>query len=206
MTGKRRTERGAGQEFLRTRARKHPHFVHAVLADTKCACTNLGRPVKDASRLRLAREAVRLLVVSDAFIGLVLYRGKARLQALGVPLLPHILHRLAIVSADVSIGTPVLVEPGIYLPHGQVVIDGLVTIGSGTTIRPWVTIGLLEGVFEGPKIAKNVRIGTGAKLLGPIAVGARALVGANAVVMCDVPAGATAVGVPARVVEVTPPT
>jgi serine O-acetyltransferase len=129
----------------------------------------------------------------------VLYRAKARLQALGIPLLPYVAHRLAIASAGVSIGNPVLVEAGIYLPHGQVVIDGMVNIGRGAAIRPWVTIGLMEGNLQGPMIGRNVRIGTGAKILGPVTLGDGAAIGANAVVMIDVPDGATAVGVPARV-------
>lgn len=178
----------------------HPHFGKAVIADTKFACASLSRPITDPTPLRLVYEALRLAVVSDAFIGLVLYRAKARLQALGIPLLPYVAHRLAIQTAGVAIGNPVLVEPGIYLPHGQVVIDGMVNIGRGAAIRPWVTVGLMEGNFQGPTIGRNVRIGTGAKILGPVTIGDGVSIGANAVVMIDVPAGATAVGVPARVV------
>jgi serine O-acetyltransferase len=63
-----------------------------------------------------------------------------------------------------------------------------------------VTIGLVEGDFRGPTIGRGVRIGTGAKVIGPVSVGDGAKVGANAVVMIDVPSGASAVGVPARVV------
>lgn len=188
------------ERFRKARLAKHPHFVHAVVADTKYFCASLGRPIADATPSRLVYEALRLAIVSDAFIGLVLYRAKARLQALGVPLLPYVAHRLAIASAGVAIGNPVLVEPGIYLPHGQVVIDGMVNIGAGCAIRPWVTIGLIERNYQGPTIERNVRIGTGAKILGPVTLGAGASIGANAVVLIDVPAGATAVGVPARVV------
>ena len=57
--------------------------------------------------------------------------------------------------------------------HGQVVLDGLVEVGSGTVIGPWVTIGLRAGNVQGPKVGRNVSIGTGAKLIGPIEVGAR---------------------------------
>jgi serine O-acetyltransferase len=103
-------------------------------------------------------------------------------------------------TAQVSIGDPVLVEPGVYLPHGQVVIDGMVEVGAETAISPWVTIGLLTGGYKGPTIGRDVRIGTGAKVLGPVVIGDGARIGANAVVLDDVPAGATAVGVPARVV------
>lgn len=198
MTTPRATDSIARERFRKARLEKHPHFVAAVFADAKYACACLSRPIANPTPGRLVYEALRLAIVSDAFIGLVLYRAKARLQALGIPLLPYMAHRLAIQTAGVSIGNPVFVEAGIYLPHGQVVIDGMVNIGAGAAIRPWVTIGLIEGNLQGPTIGRNVRIGTGAKILGPVALGDGASIGANAVVMIDVPAGATAVGVPAR--------
>jgi serine O-acetyltransferase len=137
---------------------------------------------------------------SDAFFAQVLYRGKARLQARGVPLLPRVLHRAAMIIAQVCIGDPVVVHPGVYLNHGQVVIDGYVEIHSDVVIAPFVTIGLRAGDFRGPVIGPGVHIGTGAKVIGPIEVGAGAVIGANAVVVDDVPPGATVVGSPARVV------
>ena len=64
-----------------------------------------------------------------------------------------------------------------------------------------MTIGLRAGDVRGPTIEADVSIGTGAKLIGPVRVGAGATIGANAVVVDDVPAGATVVGVPARAVD-----
>lgn len=99
--------------------------------------------------------------------------------------------------AQVCIGDRSHIEPGILLPHGQIVIGGLVHIDSGAPIRPFVTIGLVDRQIKGPTVGRNVKIGTGAKILGPIVVGDRAHIGANAVVLSDVPAGTTVVGVPA---------
>ena len=65
---------------------------------------------------------------------------------------------------------------------------------------PGVTIGVRDG-FRGPTIKPDVRIGTGAKVLGAITVGRGARIGSNAVVLDDVPARATAVGIPARIVR-----
>ena len=65
-------------------------------------------------------------------------------------------------------------------------------------ISPFVTVGLRAGDVVGPTIEHHVNIGTGAKILGRLRVGAGASIGANAVVIEDVPAGATVVGVPAR--------
>ena len=63
-----------------------------------------------------------------------------------------------------------------------------------------MTIGLRAGDVRGATIERNVSIGTGAKVIGAVRIGEGATVGANAVVVDDVPAGATVVGAPARVV------
>ncbi len=91
--------------------------------------------------------------------------------------------------AQVSIGDPVVVRPGVYLIHGQVVIDGVIEIHEGVVIAPFVTIGLRSGDVRGPTIERGANIGTGAKVIGPVTVGAGATVGANAVVVDDVPGG-----------------
>ena len=150
------------------------------------------------SQLDAAAQIVRLVWVSDAFLAQALYRAKARMQAKRVPILPRIAHRLAMATAQISIGDPVVIEPGIYIIHGQFVADGLVEIGSGAEIGPFVTIGLRAGDVQGATIERDVSIGTGAKVIGAVRIGAGARIGANAVVVDDVPAGTTAVGAPAR--------
>jgi serine O-acetyltransferase len=180
---------------------KFPAFVEAVLADARVTAEHRGERADFRGRLDALAQIVRLCVVTDAFLAQVLYRAKASLQARGVPLLPRLAHRLAMVSAQVSIGDPVVVHPGVYIIHGQVVLDGLVEIGTGVTIAPWVTIGLRAGDVQGPTIEEGVQIGTGAKVIGSVRVGAEARIGANAVVTEDVPAGVTAVGAPAKPLE-----
>ena len=82
-----------------------------------------------------------------------------------------------------------------------IVIHGAAEIGDDCVIRQGVTLGNQspDRPQEAPKIGKRVNIGAGAKLLGDVRVGDGARIGANAVVIADVPAGALAVGVPARV-------
>jgi serine O-acetyltransferase len=189
------------REFWAGLRARHPAFTRAVLADARITAQRRGERYEFRSRADAVAQMVRLAVVSDAYLAQVLYRAKAALQAKGVPVLPRIAHRLAMMTAQVSIGDPVVVQPGIYLPHGQVVIDGVVEVGSGTSIAPWSTIGLVAGAIFGPTIGANVSIGTGSKLVGPITVGAGARIGANAVVVHDVEPGATVVGVPARPVS-----
>lgn len=84
------------------------------------------------------------------------------------------------------------------LPHPNgVVVHAEATIGDDCMIMQQVTIGQLADGLA-PKIGSRVYIGAGAKILGGIAIGDRASIGANAVVLCDVPADWTAVGVPAK--------
>jgi serine O-acetyltransferase len=180
---------------------RFPGFRAAVLADAIVTSKYRAERAEFRSRRDAAARIVRLCWVSDAFLGLVLYRLKASLQVHGIPLLPMVAHRLAMMIAQVSIGDPVVVQPGIYVIHGQIVIDGHVEVGAGVVIAPWVTIGLRSGNYTGPRIERDVHIGTGAKIIGPVRIGAGAQIGANAVVVGDVPAGATAIGAPARSVS-----
>lgn len=187
--------------MLRAVQVRHPGFKAAVLADLSVARRQRGERGRLTSRAAVVREVVRLMWLSDAFGALVLYRLKATCQRREIPVIPRLAHRAAIAWAQLSIGDPVLVHPGIILPHGQVVIDGFVEIHSGVRLRPFVTIGLKEGVIIGPKIHRHAAIGTGAKVIGPISIGAHAKVGANSVVVHDVAPGAVVGGVPARVLQ-----
>jgi len=189
------TDKGAAMREIRSR---FPSFTTAVIADAEVTARFRGERHEFRSRLDAAAQALRLCVVSDAFVGQLLYRAKASMQAAGIPLLPRLAHRLAMITSQVSIGDPVVVHPGVYLVHGQVVIDGLVEVHSGAMIAPWVTIGLRSGDYQGPTIESGVHVGTGAKVIGPVRVGEGAQIGANAVVVDDVAPGAVAVGAPAR--------
>jgi serine O-acetyltransferase len=85
--------------------------------------------------------------------------------------------------------------------HG-VVVHGNAQIGDDCIIRQGVTLGIrrLDGLTEAPVLGRGVNVGAGAKLLGHIVVGDHAEIGANAVVLDDVPPHALAVGIPARLV------
>lgn len=191
-------ERRAFNEDLR---RRYPGFREAVVGDARITARNRGERHQFASTLDAWIQVVRLAVVTDAFLAVIFYRAKTACQKRGIPLVPRLLHRWAMRSAQVSIGDPVVIEPGLCLPHGMVVIDGITHLEADVTLSPFVTVGLVAPDFVGPTIRSGARVGTGAKVIGNIELGAGAKVGANSVVLDDVPAGATVVGAPARVVD-----
>jgi len=90
--------------------------------------------------------------------------------------------------------------PGFVMSHCQgVVISGTVRAGSNIVIEHQVTIGSAHD--HSPILGNDIFIGAGAKIIGAVVVGNNTKVGANAVVVDDVPDGATVVGIPAKVVR-----
>ena len=180
------------------RGSSQPRFFDAVLADARVAAAYRGERSEFRSRLDGLIQALRLMLVTDALLGQAAYRLKARLRARGIPVLPWIAHRVAMMTAQISIGDDAVIKPGVFIPHGQVVITGITVVHTGAILLPWVTLGLIGREVVGPTIGSQARIGTGAKVLGELTVGRAARVGANSVVLNDVPPDTTVVGAPAK--------
>lgn len=105
-------------------------------------------------------------------------------------------------GCDIARGAQI--EGGLYLPHPNgVVIGEFVKIGKNCIVHQGVTLGARGEEHENtnPIIGNEVEIATGAKILGRVYLGDYARIGANAVVLKDVPTGAVAVGIPARIVR-----
>jgi serine O-acetyltransferase len=107
-------------------------------------------------------------------------------------------HRFWSVIAGADIPLTSRIGGGLLIPHPNgIVVHPEASIGVNCLIFQQVTIG--TGDRRGvPEIGGHVDIGAGARVLGPVRIGAHARIGANAVVLADVPAGMTAVGIPAR--------
>jgi serine O-acetyltransferase len=160
-----------------------------------------GRRGPLTSRTAIVVALVRLVIVSDAFGGLLSYRFKTVCQRRNIPVLPRLAHRLAIARGQICIGDPVLVHAGVLIPEGRVVIDGFTEIKSGAVIGPCCTIGLMEGNYQGPTIDERAELGRGVRVLGPRQIGKNSRIDENAVVLCDVEPGSRYAGVPARRVD-----
>ncbi len=98
----------------------------------------------------------------------------------------------------VNLGRRVVIEH-----QGAIVIHGYCTIGDDCILRQGVTLGnrYLERPLDAPVLGDRVNVGAGAKIFGAITLGNNVQVGANAVVLQDVPAGATVVGIPAKIIQ-----
>lgn len=135
---------------------------------------------------------------------MLLYRIGNALYRLGIPLVPSLFDGLIRVFYRCAVFSSSSIGPRTKFSYGGIglVIHQRASIGADCIIGSNVTIGGRSGHKEVPVIEDGVYVGTGAKLLGPIRIGAGSIIGANAVVLQDVPAGATAVGVPARIISV----
>ena len=100
-----------------------------------------------------------------------------------------------VTGADIPLGTRI--GGGLLIPHPNgIVVHSDATLGFNCLLFQQVTLG--GGDHGAPVIGGRVDVGAGAKILGAVTIGDHALIGANAVVIDDVPAGCTAVGIPAR--------
>ena len=136
---------------------------------------------------------------------LLAHRLAHRLRQAGVPLAPRVIAYLTRAVTGVEIHPAAEIGQRFFIDHGSgVVIGETAKIGDCVTLYQGVTLGG-TGFQRGkrhPTLGDNVTVGSGAKLLGPIAVGDGAKIGANTVVVEDVPPGATVVGNPGHPVKV----
>jgi serine O-acetyltransferase len=133
------------------------------------------------------------------------YRLAHRLHQAGVPLLPRLIATIARSVTGIEIHPAAEIGPRLFVDHGMgVVIGETSNVGADVTIYQGVTLGG-TGFATGkrhPTVEDNVTIGSGAKLLGPIVVGHGSKIGANTVVIHDVPPNSTVVGIPGHPVRV----
>lgn len=150
-------------------------------------------------------SAFEILTTWAGVQALLAHRLAHALIEASVPVLPRAIAYAARSVTGVEIHPAAVIGRSFFIDHGAgVVIGETVVIGDCVTLYQGVTLGG-TGFQRGkrhPTIHDNVTVGSGAKLLGPIDVGAGAKVGANTVVVEDVPPGATVVGNPGHPVRV----
>ena len=149
-----------------------------------------------------ARNIVEVLLTCSGLHVIVCHRIAHALDQVGIPVLPRLLMTVARWLTGVEIHPAATIGRGLFIDHGTgVVIGETAVIGDDVTLFQDVTLGG-TGKEKGkrhPTIGHRVVIGAGAKVLGNITVGNDSMVGANAVVIRDVPEHSTVVGVPGRI-------
>lgn len=152
-----------------------------------------------------ATNRVLILFTWPGVHALLMHRTAHALRAAGVPALPHLIAHYARRRTGIEIHPAAQIGRGLLIDHGSgVVIGETAEIGDDVTMYQGVTLGG-TGFAQGkrhPTVGNGVVIGSGAKLLGPITVGDGAKIGANTVVIHDVPARSTVVGNPGHPVRV----
>lgn len=150
-----------------------------------------------------ATSALEVVLTYSGFHALLLHRLAHWLHANDRHLLARGLSQLNRMITQIEIHPAAVIGSGLFIDHGSgVVIGETCEIGNDVTILQGVTLGGTgkEAGKRHPTIEDGVSIGTGAKVLGGFTVGANSKIGANAVVLRDVPANSTVVGVPGRLV------
>jgi serine O-acetyltransferase len=146
-----------------------------------------------------------ILLTYGGVQALLAHRVSHALDDVGIPLVPRMLSNVVKVATGVEIHPAAKIGRGLFIDHGSgVVIGETAEVGDDVTMYQGVTLGG-TGFARGkrhPTVGDEVMIGSGAKLLGPIEVGARSKIGANSVVIHDVPENATVVGNPGHPVRV----
>lgn len=188
-----------------------PAPAPAAAADTPAAAPAAGPAPSFLALLREDYAAHGRDWTKPGFRAIAVYRFgvwrmAVRLKLLRAPL--SILYRTLFryvrnhygieVPYSATIGRRVVIEH-----QSGIVVHGNAVIGDDSIIRQGVTLGnkTLDRPFDAPILGKKVNIGAGAKVLGAVRIGDGASVGANAVVLNDVPPGAVAVGIPARILQ-----
>lgn len=148
---------------------------------------------------------IEILLAWPGVQALLAHRLAHALFQARVPLLPRLIAAAARSLTGIEIHPAAEIGPCLFIDHGMgVVIGETARVGSGVTVYQGVTLGG-TGFATGkrhPTVEDDVTIGSGAKLLGPITVGRRAKIGANTVVIHDVPPDSTVVGIPGHPVRV----
>ena len=152
-----------------------------------------------------ARGYLDVLLSYPGLRAIVAHRVIHALYRLRVPLLPRFLGSVSRWLTGIEIDPGATIGKGVFIDHGMgVVIGETAEVGDGCTIYQGVTLGgtSLQRTKRHPTLGRDVTVGSGAAILGAIYVGDGARIGANSVVVKDVPPNATVVGIPGRVVLV----
>ena len=164
----------------------------------------------DLNRYRELGSKTVYLIFEQGLWAIAVYRFGRSVRKIRIPVVSHLLKIIAFLlfkltefCTGISLPASAQIGKGFYVGHfGGIILHSDVKMGINCSIGPGVLIGTRGQGSKGvPCIGDNVYIGVGARILGGIKIGNNACIGANAVVIRDVPDVVTAVGIPARIVR-----
>lgn len=150
------------------------------------------------------KSNIELFFNYPGLIAIVNYRIAHKLHKKNFKVIARIIMGFTQFITNIDIHPACVIGKGIFIDHGiGVVIGETAILKDNITIYQGVTLGgvTLESTKRHPTILSGVTIGAGAKILGNITIGENSKIGANSVVIRDVPDNSTAVGIPARVIQ-----
>jgi len=151
-----------------------------------------------------ARNWLEVLFCYPGLQALILHRIAHQLWYLKIPLLPRLISHLGRLITGIEIHPGANIGKGVFIDHGMgVAIGETAIVGDYCSIYQDVTLGGTgdRDCKRHPTLGQNVTVGAGAKILGNIYIGDRVRIGASSVVLTDVPADCTVVGIPGRIVR-----
>ena len=151
-----------------------------------------------------ARGMVEIILLYPGLHAIIFYRIANSLWNMKIPLIPRIISQIARFLTGVEIHPGAAIGKGLFIDHGMGVVVGETSIiGNNVTLFQGVTLGGTgkETGKRHPTLGDNIVVGTGGKILGNITIGDNSYIGANAVVLRDVPANSTVVGVPGHITK-----
>ncbi len=165
---------------------------------------SIRRDIKAAlDRDPAASNAIEVIVSYPGFHARQIHRLTNKLHHAHVPILPKVVAYFGRFVTGIEIHPGATIGEGLFIDHGMgLVIGETAVIGNDCSLTQGVTLGGTSTKHEKrhPTLGNNVTVGAGAKLIGAITVGDYARIGAGSVVVTNVPAYATVVGVPGKVV------
>lgn len=160
-----------------------------------------------------ARHYLEIIFTYSGFHATLIHRICNLLWRLKLKFIARIISSISRIFTSIEIHPAAQIDEGFFIDHGGGLVIGETTIiGKNVTIYQQTTLGGLSpsvdsesqrNIKRHPTIKDNVIVGSGAQILGPVVIGKNSRIGANAVVLKDVPENVTYVGVPARKIEST---
>lgn len=151
-----------------------------------------------------ARNVFEVVLLYSGLHAIIAYRISHLLYLAKLPFLPRLVSQFAKFLTGIEIHPGAKIGKGLFIDHGMGVVIGETSVlGDNVTLFQGVTLGG-TGKEKGkrhPTLGNNIVVGAGAKVLGNINIGDGVMIGANAVVIKDVPEDSTVVGVPGRIVR-----